>query len=227
MKLSDFATLAEAQAYIETRGKMISPDMMLSFITGFGLIGPLIDAPATDLAKSVKAAMTFGSEFNLITGHPQTIIALANGLVAQGTVPQNFIDALVAYANPVYTPFEFATQAEFDLAKLKSVPASVTPCLYGDQDYLVSTFSTDDFVLNGEMALHSEATVSVLWATSVEAQFYKSNVTVQLACDDYAFVSQSFTRNNLGIPKNARIVKFQYLPEYSGAVVFLFASKLV
>jgi len=112
MKLEDFETLQDAHAYTETQGRLISPDMMLSFITGFGLIGPLIDAPATDLAKSVKAAMTFGSEFNLITGHPQTIIALANGLVAQGTVPQNFIDALVAYANP--TVYQFLTSTEYD-----------------------------------------------------------------------------------------------------------------
>ena len=117
MKLSDFATLAEAQAYTETKGRLVSPDMVLSFITSFGLVDGLITNPTTNESKAVQAAFQFGSEFNLMNGHPSSISPILDVMIENGLASNDFKAALVAYANPVAYPFAGATQAEFDDAK--------------------------------------------------------------------------------------------------------------
>tara|TARA_R110000868_G_scaffold244061_2_gene500205 strand:- start:601 stop:1227 length:627 start_codon:yes stop_codon:yes gene_type:complete len=117
MKLSDFATLAEAQAYTETKGRLVSPDMVLSFITSFGLVDGLITNPTTNESKAVQAAFQFGSEFNFIDGSPTSIVPILDILIAEGLANVELKTTLVAYANPITHPFADATQAEFDDAK--------------------------------------------------------------------------------------------------------------
>jgi len=71
-------------------------------LRGLGWIGPHDWCSCYRLANQSRPLMTFGSEFNLITGHPQDHHRpLANGFSSNKVqFPQNFIDALVAYANP-------------------------------------------------------------------------------------------------------------------------------
>jgi len=117
MLLSDFSTLEDAQSHTTTTGKLISPDMMLSFITSFGLVDALITTPTTNESKAVQAAFQFGSEFNLMNGHPSSIAPILDVMIAGGLASEAFKSTLVSYANPVTHPFADTTQAEFDEAK--------------------------------------------------------------------------------------------------------------
>jgi hypothetical protein len=122
MNLLPFTTLALAQVHPETKGRMTSPDMMLAFLTTFDLVH-ILDTPAenpntpvTKEAKGLRKAFTFGSEFNLIVGHPASQLALLTQMKDDVIVPQAFVDYCVAYANPVSYPNATATQADFDEA---------------------------------------------------------------------------------------------------------------
>ena len=117
MLLSDFSTLEDAQTHSKTTGQLISPDMMLSFITLFGFVDALITNPTTNESKAVQAAFQFGSEFNLMNGHPSSISPILDVMIGDGLASTDFKAALVAYANPVTHPFAETTQAEFDEAK--------------------------------------------------------------------------------------------------------------
>tara|TARA_R110000851_G_scaffold32736_1_gene87567 strand:+ start:1485 stop:2063 length:579 start_codon:yes stop_codon:yes gene_type:complete len=117
MSLQDFAALSDAQAYTEIKGRLISPDMMLSFITAFGYVDALITNPTTNESKAVQAAFQFGSEFNLMSGHPASITPTLDILIGAGLASEALKTALVAYANEVTYPHATATQADFARAK--------------------------------------------------------------------------------------------------------------
>jgi len=115
MKLSNFNSLAEAQAYSETSGKMMSPDLMLSYLTMFGHVS-ILDNPINDETKALKHAFNFGSEFNLIKGHPSNIQSMLQIMVDAGDISVPFQQAVIAYANPTIQPFATSTQLEFNQA---------------------------------------------------------------------------------------------------------------
>lgn len=125
MKLSEFSTLAAAQAYTVTGSKMMSADLMLSYVAQFNLIDALIDNPVTNEAKAVRAAFNFGSEFNFINNHPASVVSGLDVLISASIVPASLKVAVVAYANPVTRPYFSTTQAEWNARDVEEVLAMV------------------------------------------------------------------------------------------------------
>ncbi len=105
--------LATIQAHSEQGSKMISPDMMVAFLATFG-IGKAVEVEDTEAAFALRKALQFGSEFNLINGHPASVEPLLNQINAASG---GFKAYIKAYANPVKTPFASATQEEVDAIK--------------------------------------------------------------------------------------------------------------
>jgi hypothetical protein len=101
--LSDQDALIAAQA--ARVGQLISPDMMLSFLTNFNHIDILDiitenpNTPVTKEAKGLRKAFSFGSEFNLITGHPASVLPMLIQLKDDVIVGQPFVDYCIYYAN--------------------------------------------------------------------------------------------------------------------------------
>ncbi len=124
MKITEFATLAEAKAYSEIRTRMISPDMMLAFLTSFKLVNNVFNGN-TDEAKALQIAMQFGSEFNLIKGHPSSVEPMLDILIEDGLVTEDFKNYAVNYANQEVHPYYSINQQSFDLAKLSLNPKTI------------------------------------------------------------------------------------------------------
>jgi len=130
------ATLASTQAYAETGQRMISPDMMVAFMTSFQHVSSIMNA-TTEEAKGLQLALQFGSEFNLINNHPASVKPLLDKMVTDGLVSQAFVDYAIAYANPTSTPFANITQADYDNAKLFGDLESASYSFMGGIDYQV------------------------------------------------------------------------------------------
>ena len=135
MNLSDFADLQTAQAHTEVKGRMISPDMMVSFLTAHNLINTVLNS-STDGAKGLQLALQFGSEFNVITGHPASIITIVNQMITDEILTQAFKEFCVSYANPVVYPFANTTLAQFNMAKNIYTAKQIT--LTKGQDIIVT-----------------------------------------------------------------------------------------
>lgn len=119
MTLSDFTSHAEAQAYTETKTRMISPDMMVAFMATFGILRA-VQAEDGEAAEALRVALQFGSEFNLIIDHPASVEPLLSQITAATTAFKNYCKG---YANSVINPFAKTTLADFDKAKLTVSPS--------------------------------------------------------------------------------------------------------
>lgn len=186
-QLNEFTDLATAQGYYYNTGKMISPDMMLAFLTNFGHIG-ILDNPTEDEAKALMHAFSFGSEFNLmklendVDYHPASIIDLLNSMVTKNLVTQNFADALIAYANTKTYPYKDVTQTELDLALGTMNPTIVVSkyhTLDNNADYIVNKFDkkllvTVTIAPGQEVALDDVITFKAQSKTSTMTDFAQS-----------------------------------------------------
>lgn len=120
MKLTDFNTLAEAQAHFTTKQRRVTSDLMLKFLIEHDYIDLLESATPSKYVKGLKHALTFGSNFNFMEGHPDSVTPLLNAMVATGEVSQAFADALVDYSNHKQYPYADTTQVEFEAAKAEA-----------------------------------------------------------------------------------------------------------
>ncbi len=136
MKLTDFATLEEARAHIETGERMISPDMMVAFLATFGL-GRAINTEDTEAAFALRQALQFGSEFNLIEGHPSSVEPLLEGIEC---ATDAFKVHIKAYANQETNPFKDISLIQFNQAKGLCTEKEVKN--YNGQDIKI-TFSSE------------------------------------------------------------------------------------
>jgi hypothetical protein len=136
MNLQDFNALEDAQAHSTTSSRMISPDMMLALLTKFGLINAIMQAN-TDEATALKLAFQFGSEFNLMNGHPASVKDMLDKMVLDGLATQYFVDYAVSYANPLLYPFLDATQQDFDNARLIGTQAQSSVKYDGNLSYII------------------------------------------------------------------------------------------
>lgn len=119
MNLQDFATLQAAIDYVAPKERMISQDMIVSFLTLNDCVTSL-QTSTNEKAKGFYLAITSGvQEFNLMNSHTvgQSQQALLAYLVTAGAVNQAFADTCVGYANGSYQPFINATKHDFDKAK--------------------------------------------------------------------------------------------------------------
>jgi hypothetical protein len=122
MSLSNFATLAEAHPFPVVKGRMTSPDMVVSLLTEHDSVISLQDKAKTD-AKAAGFLLALNgavTEYNSITGKAGSVgmkhQALLTYLVEISAVTQDFKDAIILYANPVTYPHSTATQEDFDEA---------------------------------------------------------------------------------------------------------------
>jgi hypothetical protein len=215
----DDLALAEAHSHPETRGRLISPDMMLAFLTKFELVHILDtvmenpDTPATNEAKALRWAFKFGSEFNLIDGHPATQIAALDKLKLDKIISAAFCDFCVNFANPNVYPYINAT-----IEEVKSIrhPADVTPCSHGGQDFVVSISGRDLFsfvtTTNAPMTnLH----VIMYWRENSTKSWKESQTPILLQGGDKV-ISQVVARPS-GI-NAARHFRFEYTAPYTGLI---------
>lgn len=158
MKLQDFSTLAEAQAYEKTETAFISKSTMSLYMRAAGLYllfyklaeGKMDtdgDHPAKETAFMVTKALESGNadnkDFNFIIGHPfgdanlAELDNLINTHLTEYAAQLTTLKALVqGHCNKVVRPFKYATQAELDLAKF--VPAEVE-ATYPSETYIITT----------------------------------------------------------------------------------------
>jgi len=121
MNLSDFATLADAKKHTEVKGRMVSADMVVSFLTETDSVIILKDSASTNpkAAGFLLALNGAVTEYNIITGNTvgDKQQLLLTYLVFIGAVTQSFKDAVISYANPIIYPFISATEHEFQISK--------------------------------------------------------------------------------------------------------------
>jgi hypothetical protein len=136
MKLQDFDTLAEAQAWETTQGRMISRNEMNGVLAQAGLYVPLkrmADEDANPF-QNAMAAFFDATNYNFITGDPtgdahtavldQMIGADIGGL---GATLSAVKAQLLAMANVTEKPYLKISKHDFDLAKGAINRTTVTP----------------------------------------------------------------------------------------------------
>jgi hypothetical protein len=117
--LKDFATLADAKIHTEPFERMLSPDMVINFLTVYNSLNILLSS-TDEKAKGLVFAIQAGvSDFNLMNSHPigrgqQQLIGY---LVAIGALTSDCRDACVGYANTTRKPYANETKQSFDIAK--------------------------------------------------------------------------------------------------------------
>ena len=194
MKLTDFSSLADAQAHTITGTKMISPDMMVAFITSFQLVNTIMTG-TTNEAKGFQLGIQLGSEFNFINGHPAAVTSLLAKLVVDGIVTQAFQDYCVAYANPMSKPYENSTQADWDaqvaLDTVGANPTTLQEATYVGGQHLVPV--RHDKVKVKITVLEVDAIAN---ADSLIVTAFSKNV------DETVYSEEDIKRGNFSIPAN-------------------------
>jgi hypothetical protein len=129
MKAQDFDSVKLARIHKEPATRMISPDMLISYLTKHDCVTSLQDS-THEKAKGFYLALLAGvKEFNLMDNNPvgKAHIQLLNLLVSVDAVNQAFADECYNYANYETLPFKFLTEHNFQLAKgiFKKIPVTV------------------------------------------------------------------------------------------------------
>lgn len=122
MHLKDFPTITEARQYSTTKGRMISHDMIVVFLTKNQCITSLQSA-TDESAKGFWIAVSSGvQEFNFMSSHPvgQGNQQLLAHMVSIGAVSQSFADDCLSYAN--FTIYPHANATEYDFKRAKGFP---------------------------------------------------------------------------------------------------------
>jgi hypothetical protein len=125
MNLSDFSTLAEAQAYVTTQPKLIHRDSINSLLASAGLYIALKDIAldSTNPFQNLISAFLDSVEYNFMVGDAtgERQIAALDSIVDGGGDFGNAIalikPLILKMANPEIKPFENATKHSFELAK--------------------------------------------------------------------------------------------------------------
>ena len=122
MQLKYFSTITEARQYSTTKGRMISHDMIVVFLTKNQCITSLQTA-TDESAKGFWLAVSSGvQEFNVMNEHPvgQGNQQLLSHMVSIGAVNQSFADDCLTYAN--FTTYPHANATEYDFKRAKGLP---------------------------------------------------------------------------------------------------------
>lgn len=123
MHLKDFSTTTEARQYSTKKGRMISHDMIVVFLTKNQCITSL-QAATYESAKGLWLAVSSGvQEFNVMSSHPvgQGNQQLLAHMVSIGAVSQSFADDCLSYANFTIYPHANATEYDFKRAKFLQI----------------------------------------------------------------------------------------------------------
>jgi hypothetical protein len=119
MKLQDFATLEAARDYDAEVERMLSPDMVVNFLTvhkSLNLLLASTDEKAIGLVFALQSGVT---EFNLMNSHPVGIgqQQLIQYLASIGVLTIECVAACIAYANTTIRPWKDLTKQDFNTAK--------------------------------------------------------------------------------------------------------------
>lgn len=123
--------LVAIQNHSTTKQRIFSPDLMLAALTSFNHIDLLdtlsenSDTSMTKEAKALRKAFAYGSEFNLIDGHPSNIRSLFTNMLNNGDIGIPFHDYCLWYSNEPDFPLHAITQEEVDEVKTELT-------IYGD-----------------------------------------------------------------------------------------------
>lgn len=138
MKLQDFDTLAEAQAWETTQGRMISREMIIATLVNAGILVTL-QRMRDDDANPFQDAMTgFFDEgiryYNFQTGHPvgQSNLALLDAMISAniGGLSSELTAVrgqFLSLANVTEKPYLKISKHDFDLVKGTINRTTVTP----------------------------------------------------------------------------------------------------
>jgi hypothetical protein len=125
MRLQDFDTLAQAQAYVTTQPKLIHRDSMNSLLASAGLYVGL-KAIAQDTAspfQNLISAFLDSTDYNFMIGNStgDSQIAALDSIISAGgdlgAAMSSIRPLILGMANPTYRPFELSNKHDFDLAK--------------------------------------------------------------------------------------------------------------
>ena len=128
MQLKDFTSLEDAKQYPQTVERMISHDMVVTYLTKCSCITSL-QTSSDEKAKGFYLAVLAGvQEFNLMPSHPvgQEQRASLTHLVEVGAVTPEFQAACLAHSVLTTYPFKNVTEYEWLKAKGNTTKVPVT-----------------------------------------------------------------------------------------------------
>lgn len=125
MNLSDFSTLAQAQAYETTQPKLIHRDSMNSLLASVGMYNALkaIAADTSNPDSDAMSAFLDSTDYNFMVGTStgDRQIAALDEIIARGGALGDGLALIkpyiIAMANATYRPFKNSTKHDFALAK--------------------------------------------------------------------------------------------------------------
>ena len=117
----DFATLEAARQYEFAYERMMSPDMVINFLTVYNSLDILL-ASADEKAKGLVFALQAGvTEFNLMNSPPDGIGRVQQQLIQYlasiGALTPECVAACIGYANTIKRPWKDLTKSDFEADK--------------------------------------------------------------------------------------------------------------
>lgn len=238
--VDDELAVAEAQAHPVNTYRKIGANEARQF---FSITGALdsIEAGVTDTTPATlmaglpttvgmlcKAVLgTLNSSGNKFATDPnfqdgQLNRAASSILVGAGIYPQAVDTAFFASAEDTTYPFANTTLSD---VKAVRYPAVWTPCAHVGQDWLVSVSNGDSYNFVADLVeFDAPVKLRCTWATSVGSTEVLSTREAAMQ-GSTKLVSQLFSKQSLQLPNDARILKFEYLAAYDGAVSSVSVSK--
>ena len=130
VKFNSQKSHADIMDHSEQIGRMISPDMMVKFLTAFVLMKK-VESSDSNEAIGLRYALNASSEFNMIDGHDQSISELVDKLVTEFNAPDLFKQSLINYANPTVKPFKDVSLVQYNHVKQIFTEKKVTDYVPG------------------------------------------------------------------------------------------------
>ncbi|AYA64315.1 hypothetical protein [Alteromonas sp. RKMC-009] len=117
--LNAFDSLEDAKAYSAPKEILITPDMVIAFLTEHNSVTSLQESTDEKARGFLMAISSGGIEFNLMDSHAvgQKQQAILTYLVSIDAVTQGFADACMSYANQTWQPYADTTEYQFMKAK--------------------------------------------------------------------------------------------------------------
>ena len=225
MQLSEFATLAEAQAFeLITDKKQVGSGQARGFFVSNGIWTTLrqiqgdITNPLFALADAVIVTASDASSFfglDPTTAEGLGNLASAGIMVDAGIMTDAQKDGLLSLALKSTHPFANVTQKEFDDIR---EPLVWTPCIHSTDPLQVWSVSasprTDKFkFISTASVAGANAQVRVWWSVDNldgTASVLESTQHMIQGSEDSLVVSKSLRRDQFRLETSARILKFEY-----------------
>jgi len=215
---NDTTALAEAHAYTETQGKLVSRNMVNSILAQNGMYNALLAAASSDdlIAAFMDASST---QYNFIegdsTGNVQ--IAALDALIA-GDFPElaALKPPLIALCNVPFNPFAGAT---IEQVKAIRYPVTSELCTHpAEMDYAVSASNKDLFSFVSTLTDDCKGIdVSIKWREDAAEAWKVFRLPIRLQGGSAGESLSQVIARPRGI-QNARHFEFSYQGQYAGQV---------